>query len=106
MISTHILDTSLGKPAAYVRVKLYAEQGELLAESQTDRDGRISDFALNVLKTGAYSLEFYTAAYFHSLSIDSFFPKVVIHFSVNDTAQHYHIPLLISPFAYSTYRGS
>ena len=106
MISSHILDTHLGKPAARVGVKLYAENGVLLAESETNADGRICNFNLNPVNIGNYHLEFQTAAYFQLLGLETFFPKVVIHFAVTDPQQHYHIPLLISAFAYSTYRGS
>ncbi len=106
MISTHILNTALGKPAQDVLVKLFSEQGELLAESMTDQDGRIADFNLKILQAGTYSLEFSIESYFSNMEIDTFFPKAVIYFSVTNTEQHYHIPLLISPFAYSTYRGS
>lgn len=106
MISTHILDTHLGKAASNVSVKLYAAEGKWLAESVTNADGRVSDFDLNQVEIGNYRLEFQTADYFQGLALETFFPKVVIHFSVTDSSQHYHIPLLISPFAYSTYRGS
>ena len=106
MISTHILDTHLGEPAANVTIRLYNAQGQCLATSQTNDDGRISDFGLSEFVVGDYSLEFEIAEYFHRLNTQTFFPKAVIHFSVKDTQQHYHIPLLISPYAYSTYRGS
>ena len=108
MISTHILDTHLGQPAANVVVKLLNEAGEILATAQTNQDGRISteSFGLDALPVGDYSLDFAVADYFKSLYISTFFPKAVIHFRVEDAAQHYHIPLLISAFAYSTYRGS
>lgn len=106
MISTHILDTSLGKPAANVITRLYAENGALLAEAKTNSDGRVSDFGLDKFESGQYAIEFLIADYFKELTITTFFPKAVIHFSILDASQHYHIPLLISPFAYSTYRGS
>lgn len=106
MISTHILDTGLGKPATNVVVELYNDQGECLAKALTNQDGRVSDFGLTTFTTGNYSLVFYTADYFEVLELDTFFPKAVIHFSIANASQHYHIPLLISPFAYSTYRGS
>ncbi|CAM4111598.1 hydroxyisourate hydrolase [Acinetobacter pragensis] len=106
MISTHILDTHLGKPAAQVAIKLFSENGTLVGEEFTDTDGRVTDFGLTEFKAGAYSLEFATASYFQTLGLETFFPKAVIHFYVKDAAQHFHIPLLISPFAYSTYRGS
>ena len=108
MISTHILDTHLGKPAANVKVKLFNEHSVLITEARTNGDGRISseDFALTELKEGNYSLSFAIGSYFDHLKIETFFPKVVIHFTIKNDQQHYHIPLLISPFAYSTYRGS
>lgn len=106
MISTHILDTHLGKPAANVTIHLYDAQGQRLATSTTNNDGRVSDFDLSEFLVGDYSLEFEIAVYFSQLNTHTFFPKVVIHFSVTDAKQHYHIPLLISPYAYSTYRGS
>ena len=106
MISTHILDTHLGKPAINVLIKILDSQDNIVAESRTNEDGRVADFNLSGIKTGDYSLVFYTAEYFDRLALATFFPKVVIHFSVLDIAQHYQIPLLISPFAYSTYRGS
>ena len=108
MISTHILDTHLGKPAANVVVQLLDENGSILATAQTNADGRISHeaFGLKEIKAGHYSLDFAVADYFKSLYISTFFPKAVIHFTVEDASQHYHIPLLISAFSYSTYRGS
>ena len=106
MISTHILDTHLGKPAAHVLIKLLDQQGKLLGKAFTNTDGRVTDFGLSELTIGEYSLEFATADYFEGLGLDTFFPRAVIHFHVKDASQHFHIPLLISPFAYSTYRGS
>ena len=106
MISTHILDIHLGKPAPNVSVKLFDAHQHVLAESQTNSDGRVSDFTLPQLEVGHYSLAFMTGDYFQSLGLETFFPQAVIHFSITDLSQHYHIPLLISPFAYSTYRGS
>lgn len=106
MISSHILDTHLGKPATDVVIKLFDAQEQLIAESKTNNDGRVADFNLSEIQTGQYRLVFYIADYFNRFDLDTFFPKVVIDFSVNDINQHYHIPLLISPFAYSTYRGS
>lgn len=106
MISSHILDTNIGKPAANVTIRLYAEDGLLLGEAKTNVDGRVTDFGLTQFEAGAYSLEFEISEYFKALNTATFFPKAVIHFYVNDASQHYHIPLLISPYAYSTYRGS
>ena len=106
MISTHILDTHLGKPASHVLIKLFDEEGALLGKAFTNEDGRVTDFGLTEFKEGEYSLEFATSDYFEGLGLETFFPKAVIHFQVKDASQHFHIPLLISPFEYSTYRGS
>ena len=106
MISSHILDTTLGKPATNVKIELFDDAGQSLGFAFSNADGRVTDFGLSEFKAGTYSLEFSTAAYFKALGMDTFFPKAVIHFYVQDASQHFHIPLLISPFAYSTYRGS
>lgn len=106
MISSHILDTTLGKPASNVKIEVFNDIGHSLGSAVTNSDGRVMDFGLTEFKAGAYSLEFSTAPYFKALGMDTFFPKAVIHFYVQDASQHFHIPLLISPFAYSTYRGS
>lgn len=107
MISTHILDTNLGKPAAEVEVQLFhVITHELIATATTNQDGRVSDFGIKGLSEGAYQLEFEIESYFFSQHIKTFFPRVCIQFFIEDINQHYHIPLLISPFAYSTYRGS
>lgn len=108
MISTHILDTSLGQPACGVGVHLCDEHGNVLSHVKTNQDGRVNtqDFQVDLLQIGHYSLEFSIAEYFKNLNTETFFPKAVIHFYVGNLEQHYHIPLLISPFAYSTYRGS
>lgn len=108
MISTHILDTHLGQPARNVMVKLFNSTGQLLAEAPTNQDGRVTveAFGLTTIEVDDYSLEFSTQAYFEQQQLATFFPKAVIHFSITQPEQHYHIPLLISPFAYSTYRGS
>lgn len=107
MISTHILDTHLGKPAAAVTVKLFnAENHTLLGQGQTDADGRLKDFGLTNFLVGEYQLEYDIAPYFAAKQLDTFFPKVCIQFHVHNPQEHFHVPLLISPFAYSTYRGS
>ena len=107
MISTHILDTNLGKPAADVEVKLFhAATHELIATATTNQDGRVSDFGITDFAKGAYQLEFEIAPYFSAKQVKTFLPRVCIQFFIEDINQHYHIPLLISPFAYSTYRGS
>jgi 5-hydroxyisourate hydrolase len=110
-ITTHILDLSSGKPAAGVTVRLEHLNGDaahLLAEKQTDADGRIRDLLPDPhqLTPGPYRLRFLTAAYFKSRHQYSFFPFVEITFEITDPLVHHHVPLLISPFGYSTYRGS
>ncbi len=101
-ITTHVLDSALGRPAAGVPVALF-QSGELLAEEVTDADGRVANLGPDALPPGGYTLVFDTAAYFGDRP--SFYPRVILDFRVTG-AEHYHVPLLLSPFAYSTYRGS
>ena len=103
-VSTHVLDTALGRPAAGVSVSLEHANGDAVASSATDQDGRASGFADDIA-AGDYRLRFDTAAYFAATKQQGFFPEVVVTFSVAD-GQRYHVPMLLSPFAYSTYRGS
>lgn len=106
-LSTHILDTAHGCPAAGVAVNLYAG-GDLLFGGETDADGRCRD--LPALVPGRYRLEFAVAAYFRGKGIvlpdPPFLDIVSIAFGVAEADGHYHVPLLVSPFSYSTYRGS
>jgi 5-hydroxyisourate hydrolase len=108
-ITTHVLDTSRGKPASGVGVTLERRnaKGEwsLVGRGETDDDGRLKTLMPEV-ETGRYRLTFDTGTYFRERHVESFFPEVTIIFEVQDTAQHYHVPLLLSPFGYSTYRGS
>jgi len=101
-LSTHVLDSAVGRPAAGVPVALF-QNGELLAEGKTDSDGRVSSLGPELLAPGGYTLLFDTAAYFAGRP--SFYPRVIIDFMITGP-EHYHVPLLLSPFAYSTYRGS
>ena len=111
-ITTHVLDTSLGRPAAGVAVKLevrLADKGWVtLAERTTDGDGRVKDLLAegSKLDTGTYRLTFGTGAYFTALGQATFYPEASVVFEVRDAGQHHHVPLLVSPFGYSTYRGS
>lgn len=100
-LSTHVLDTAAGRPAAGVRVTLETRDGRRLAEAVTDSDGRVSSVASGPLEPNDYTLRFDTGAY-----VDGFYPEVVVIFTVRDVDEHYHVPLLLSPFGYSTYRGS
>lgn len=110
-LSTHVLDTSLGKPAASLTIQLYRE-GELLTERVTNTDGRTDEPLIKSgeLETGKYALHFYAGDYLRTngLATDPvlFLDVVVINFGIAHTDQHYHVPLLLSPFGYSTYRGS
>jgi len=116
MISTHVLDTARGRPAAGVPVMLQlvpapgqpATRGREIARGATDADGRIRELVAEgaSLDAGTYSLRFDTAAYFASFGVEAFYPEVSVVFVVRDTTQHYHVPLLLSPYGYSTYRGS
>jgi 5-hydroxyisourate hydrolase len=103
-LSTHVLDTALGHPAHGVPVRL-SSLTEPLGSGTTDKDGRISAFTTEELKPGAYQLRFDTAAYAAATEQDFFFPEVTVTFTITDE-RHYHVPLLLSPFAFSTYRGS
>ena len=109
-ITTHILDTSIGKPAVGVRIQLLKKTNDnwqQLAEGITNADGRIPNLLQPnvVVETGFYKIIFDTAGYFTTQNIKSFYPSVSIEFEVFDAA-HYHVPLLLNPFGYSTYRGS
>lgn len=106
-ISTHILDTNLGKPAIGVHVRLlHIDTQTVLGQSETDADGRIHDFGAADYPKGMYQLIFEILPYFKQLESETFFPQVCLQFFVDHDNEHYHVPLLISPFAYSTYRGS
>lgn len=111
-ITTHILDTALGKPAAGVTVSLARlKDDDTLAElgqATTDADGRAAALmpAEQTLVPGIYRLVFETDAYFVATGRDAFYPFIEIHFRVVDASQHYHVPLLLSPYGHQTYRGS
>jgi 5-hydroxyisourate hydrolase len=109
-ITTHVLDTSVGRPATGVPVKLsrLGDNGWLeLASTQTDSDGRAQLTAPGMpLRVGDHCIRFGVGDYFGARDRESFYPKVTIRFSVTDPEQHYHVPLLLSPYGYSTYRGS
>jgi 5-hydroxyisourate hydrolase len=107
-VSTHVLDASAGRPAADVAVSLSFAAlpgGWVTVESgETDGDGRHRFAAAT--EPGTYRLTFGTGAYFAAREVTAFYPEVTITFTVTDPGVHYHVPLLLSPFAYSTYRGS
>jgi 5-hydroxyisourate hydrolase len=99
-LSTHVLDTALGRPASGLRIEL-TFGGEPVADGVTDADGRIGSLGGD-LAPGTYTVRFATGGY---LGAEAFYPEVVVTFAVG-TDDHYHVPLLLSPYGYSTYRGS
>jgi 5-hydroxyisourate hydrolase len=110
-ISTHILDTALGSPAVRVGVVLSIEQDDgwlELFSTATDDDGRCRDLlpATHALKEAAYRIRFETSDYYAAQKMQGLYPFVEITFTVTNTAQHYHIPLLLTANGYTTYRGS
>lgn len=123
-LSTHVLDIALGRPAAGVGVRLervgdgaepvaIADPGpaavariEAIAVASTDADGRVGDLAATDLPSGRYRLVFATGDYFTGTGRDAFHPQVSVEFHIADPDQHYHVPLLVSPYGYTTYRGS
>jgi len=107
-VSTHILDTSKGKPAAGMAVHLdrIGSHVTRVSEGKTDSDGRIGDFAPHVVP-GTYKVTFATGEYLAREGVtEAFYPSVEIVFHIHADDEHYHIPLLLSPYGYSTYRGS
>lgn len=111
-ISTHVLDTALGVPAASIAVVLDRIDAHgvstPMSSAVTNDDGRVAELAPNQerLAGGSYRLTFDVAAYFAQTMRMSFYTEISINFEVGDEPQHYHVPLLLSPFGYSTYRGS
>jgi 5-hydroxyisourate hydrolase len=110
-ITTHVLDTSRGLPAQGVGVTLEIQSAggwRELSRRATDADGRVSDLLSDATKVekGFYRLAFETGAYFRAQGIASFHPRVSVEFEVREPALHHHVPLLLSPFGYTTYRGS
>jgi 5-hydroxyisourate hydrolase len=109
-ITTHVLDTSLGRPAAGVPVTLEIQKTggwQEISRGATDADGRLRHLLEpGALAAGIYRLTFEAHAYFHARKIRGLYPQITIVFQVEDAKEHYHIPLLLSPYGYSTYRGS
>jgi 5-hydroxyisourate hydrolase len=109
-LTTHILDTTTGRPAVHVRVGLYQlveRDWKMVAEGSTDENGRVSDLlqADMLLAHGTYKLTFGTSEYFRAAGIATFYPYVDVIFEIT-SAEHYHVPVLLNPFGYTTYRGS
>jgi 5-hydroxyisourate hydrolase len=110
-ISTHVLDLALGRPAAGIHVRLEHEDGGVwreVARGETDADGRVRNLLApqESLRSGRFRLGFDTGSYFRAHGSGSFHPYIEIAFEVHDAGEHYHVPLLVTPHSYSTYRGS
>jgi 5-hydroxyisourate hydrolase len=110
-VSTHVLDSALGRPAAGVPVRLEhldrdGGGASPVAAAVTDGDGRVGDLGPAGLAAGTYRVTFDTAAYFARSGRSAFYPEVTVSFVIEPDGGHYHVPLVLSPFAYSTYRGS
>ena len=111
-LSTHVLDVERGRPASGVLVVLETRSAEgdwkVIGHGMTDMDGRLRDLLPpdTPLARATYRLTFDTGAYFSQRNIESFYPEVSIVFTVRDAAEHHHVPLLLNPYGYSTYRGS
>lgn len=104
-LSSHVLDTTLGKPAKNMKLSLTLPNGQCV-NGITDSDGRCKDFADIVFEAGTYCMRFHCKEYLIALHGESFYPFIDIHFEMNENGGHYHVPLLISPFGFSSYRGS
>ena len=109
-ITTHVLDTSRGRPAADLKIELHKKLGEkweLIGVGLTDANGRCNTLLGDApLETGTYRLLFHAGTYFQAQRAPSFYWEIPVTFEVREPGAHYHVPLLLSPFGYSTYRGS
>jgi len=110
-ITSHILDTSIGRPAADVSITLSQQSTDAwlkLGSGQTNADGRVTSFmdSTDPLPAGIYKLTFSISSYYLAQGRESFYPHVDVVFEIAGDGQHYHVPLLLNPFGYSTYRGS
>jgi 5-hydroxyisourate hydrolase len=108
-LSTHVLDTALGRPAASLKVQLAvleASGWSVLCDRATDDDGRARDLSSGPLEARTYRLRFETGPYLQAAHHKAFYPYVEVVFTVERAGEHHHVPLLLSPFGYSTYRGS
>ena len=110
-ITTHVLDTAIGKPAQGIDLtfsQFVNNEWKLLGGGTTNSDGRVADLVSDdvTLEAGRYKVLFVTESYFQDQNIEAFYPYAEIVFDIKGDGQHYHIPLLLAPFGYSTYRGS
>ena len=109
-ITSHVLDTSRGRPAEGIAIRLERKAADnvwqSIKEAVTDSDGRVPNMTDDSFVAGHYRISFLVDEYFQTQNVKSFYPIVNIEFTVDDANQHYHVPLLLNPFGYSTYRGS
>ncbi|HYS52355.1 MAG TPA: hydroxyisourate hydrolase [Thermoanaerobaculia bacterium] len=109
-ITTHVLDIGRGKPASGVLVTLERRTSDgawiPVGHGETDNDGRLGTLTADGIESGTYRMTFDTATYFRERHVETFYPEAIIIFNVSDAAQSYHVPLLLSAWGYSTYRGS
>lgn len=105
-VTAHVLDASAGRPAEGILIQLFEDSGQLVASEPTNSDGRVTELGPDLLEPGHYQIKFKTGDYFAARAQDTFYPWVTVDFTVVSGQAHYHVPLLLSPFAYSTYRGS
>jgi 5-hydroxyisourate hydrolase len=108
-LTTHVLDTARGVPAAGVGIALFALDGDartLLAQSVSNADGRTAEPLALALEPGMYELVFDVAAYFAAGGTPGFYDRIPVRFRIDAGATHYHVPLLVAPWGYATYRGS
>ncbi len=105
-LSAHVLDAAAGVPAAEVTVQLADAAGAPIASAITNSDGRVGDLGPDVLEPGEYQVTFGTGDYFAGRGLECFYPRVTVLFTVTADQPHYHVPLLLSPYSYTTYRGS
>lgn len=108
-VTTHVLDTALGRPASGIKVRLDRVNGtttEEIASASTDADGRVRDWTPALVPGGRFRLVFETGAWFRAAGRETMYPEIVIHVDLSGDEPHCHVPLLLAPFGYSTYRGS
>ncbi|MFI7744608.1 hydroxyisourate hydrolase [Kocuria rhizosphaericola] len=105
-VTAHVLDAVAGAPARDLTVVLETADGTHLATASTNDDGRVPDLGPQTLESGDYRITFRTGEYFAGRNQPTFYPLVTVTFTVQAEEGHYHVPLLLSPFAFSTYRGS
>lgn len=109
-ISTHVLDTMRGTPASGLEVALARREPngswKSIGQGVTDSEGRVRDLTEDELEAGEYRLEFATQPYFERSGLSAFYPRVTVEFNLEDPGGHLHVPLLLSPYGYTTYRGT